>query len=104
MIYILNLENISPEEKTAKIASLIGELTEIRQELQTVEFSQISLFDQTAENRARNQTIMWWVLSLSHIKNEQNEIVNSKFDKIKIDEISENFIIKKNKVSVYIKI
>jgi hypothetical protein len=69
----LNLENISPEEKTAKIASLIGELTEIRQELQTVEFSQISLFDQTAENRARNQTIMWWVLSLSHIKNEQNE-------------------------------
>ena len=32
----LNLENISPEEKTAKIASLIGELTEIRQELQTV--------------------------------------------------------------------
>lgn len=76
----LNLENISPEEKTTKIASLIGELTEIRQELQTVEFSQISLFDQTAENRARNQTIMWWVLSLSHIKNEQNEDFTPLFD------------------------
>lgn len=76
----LNLENISPEEKTAKIASLIGELTEIRQDLQALEFSQISLFDQTAENRARNQTIMWWVLNLSHIKNENNEDFIPLFD------------------------
>ena len=44
------------------------------------------------------------LINMEKIKNEQNEIVNSKFDKIKIDEISENFIIKKNKVSVDIKI
>ena len=27
---------------------------------------QSSLFDQTAENRARNRTILWWVLNLAH--------------------------------------
>ena len=42
----LNLENISPEDKTAKVAKLLGELTEIRSQLQTLEFSQIALFDQ----------------------------------------------------------
>lgn len=69
----LNLENISPEEKTAKIAKLISELAEIRQELQDVEFSQISLFDQTAENRARNQCIMWWVLNLAYTLDSKEE-------------------------------
>ena len=67
----LNLENISPEDKTAKVASVLAELTEIRQQLQNLEFSQISLFDQTAENRARNQCIMWWVLNLSYMFDEK---------------------------------
>ena len=66
----LNLENISPEDKTAKVAKLLGELTEIRSQLQTLEFSQIALFDQTAENRARNQCIMWWVLNLAHTEDQ----------------------------------
>ena len=30
--------------------------------------SQASLFDQTAENRARNKTILWWVLNLAYEK------------------------------------
>ena len=87
----LNLENISPEEKTAKVASIIAELTEIRQELQNLEFSQISLFDQTAENRARNQTIMWWVLNLSHKKDEKNEDFVPLFNGKTFDEKIEHY-------------
>ena len=30
--------------------------------------AQAALFDQTAENRARNKTILWWVLQLSYEK------------------------------------
>jgi superfamily II DNA or RNA helicase len=69
----LNLENISPEDKTAKVAKLLGELTEIRSQLQTLEFSQIALFDQTAENRARNKTILWWILNLSYMIDKENK-------------------------------
>lgn len=87
----LNLENISPEDKAAKIAKLIVELTEIRQELQTVEFSQISLFDQTAENRARNQCIMWWVLHLAHIFDEKINDFSPLFNGKTFEEKLENY-------------
>lgn len=87
----LNLENISPEDKAIKIAKLITELTEIRQELQAVEFSQISLFDQTAENRARNQCIMWWVLYLAHIFDEKTNDFKPLFDGKTFDEKLENY-------------
>lgn len=69
----LNLEGVSPEAKTSRIAQLMVELTDIRQELQNLEFSQISLFDQTAENRARNQCIMWWVLNLAYTLDGKGE-------------------------------
>ena len=38
----------------------------MRRELVEIENSQSNIFDQTAENRAKNQTIMWWVLQLSN--------------------------------------
>ena len=34
---------------------------------------QSSLYDQTAENRARNRTILWWVLHLAHSKESSAE-------------------------------
>ena len=30
--------------------------------------SQAALFDQTAETRARNKTILWWILHLSYLQ------------------------------------
>ena len=39
----------------------------LRTEIQDFEIAQASLFDQTAENRARNKTILWWILHLSFL-------------------------------------
>jgi len=36
--------------------------------------AQANLFEQTAENRARNKTIMWWVLQLSLIEGEDKKL------------------------------
>ena len=47
---------------------LIEELGSAREEIQEFEMAQAALFDQTAENRARNKTILWWVLQLSYEK------------------------------------
>lgn len=52
---------------------VIGELAELRTQIQDFETAQASLFDQTAENRARNKTILWWVLQLAYIVNEKGE-------------------------------
>ena len=62
--------------------------------------AQASLFDQTAENRARNKTIMWWVVQLSYEKNKDEMTPvfgeGSYEDKIKaydiLEEVDDSFI------------
>lgn len=63
----LSLKDLSTrtEEEKAKYKSLIKDIAATREKLQDYEFAQASLFEQTAENRARNKTIMWWVFNLS---------------------------------------
>lgn len=69
----INLEKVSKEEQTKKITDILNEITETRKELQEIENYHSTLFDQTAENRARNQTIMWWVLNLSYISENNTD-------------------------------
>lgn len=58
------------EEEKQVYKKLIKDIAETREKLQDYEFAQASLFEQTAENRARNKTIMWWVLNLSLIEKD----------------------------------
>lgn len=69
----INLDNLPKEEKDKRISEISLEMEEIRKALQDFEMSQMALFDQTAENRARNQTIMWWVLNISFRQKDNTE-------------------------------
>lgn len=53
------------DEEKKEYRELVNKISSTKEKLQDYEFAQASLFDQTAENRARNKTIMWWVLFLS---------------------------------------
>jgi len=68
----INLDKLSEDIQKEKVTSVLNEILDVRKELQEFEFYQSNLFDQTAENRARNQTIMWWVLHISYIQNEKD--------------------------------
>jgi len=71
----LNLDKLNDEEKKEKLTEAIIDMSTIKQDLHQFELSQQSLFDQTAEVRARNQTIMWWVLNLSYsVEDEKEEV------------------------------
>jgi hypothetical protein len=70
----VNLEKKSEEEKKDKITDLLMEMSDLRRELQDFETAQSSLFDQTAETRAKNKTIMWWVLQLAQVEKKNDEI------------------------------
>ena len=59
------LDDRSPEEE-AKFLNSKEFLKDARVRIQEFEMQQSSLYDQTAENRARNKTILWWVLHLGH--------------------------------------
>lgn len=69
----LNLEKLNEKEKREQLTEVIIEMSTIKQELHQFELSQQSLFDQTAEVRARNQSIMWWVLNLSYSGEDEKE-------------------------------
>jgi len=87
----LNLKNLSEEKKNDLISSIYTELTLLKKDLQEYETLYSSLFEQTAENRAKNSTVMWWVLFLSHYKNSEDEEYSSVFDGVTYDEKIESY-------------
>lgn len=56
------------EEEQAQLKLLMQDIENVREKIQNFEIAQSSLFEQTAENRARNKTIIWWLLNLSYIE------------------------------------
>lgn len=59
------------EEEKSKVEVILNEVVRIRTEIADFENQQNSLFEHTAENRARNKTILWWVLNLAHDESEK---------------------------------
>ena len=66
-------ESIRTEEEKTNLKSVVEKMNDARDRLQKYEMAQANLFEQTAENRARNKTIMWWVLQLSLIQGEDKK-------------------------------
>jgi hypothetical protein len=66
-----NLTKVAEEDQEAKIKELLNEILNIKKDLANLESQQSSVFDQTAENRARNQVILWWVLNLSYVSYDE---------------------------------
>lgn len=62
----------TPEDKE-KLSELEKALKSTRQILTQFELEQQSLYEQTAEVRARNKTILWWILNLSYSESENGE-------------------------------
>jgi hypothetical protein len=89
-------ESIRSDEEKENLKAVIVKMNDARERLQKYEMAQANLFEQTAENRARNKTIMWWVLQLSLIQGDDKkfkELFNegSYEEKIKrYDEIEES--------------
>ena len=92
----LKQESLRTDEEKNELAKIIEKMTETREMIQKYEMAQANLFEQTAENRARNKTIMWWVLQLSLIEGEDKKLKqlfgDSTYDEKlkKYDEIEES--------------
>jgi hypothetical protein len=87
-------KSITDEEKQ-KMSAVEGEIVDIRRQMQQFEMDQINAFENTAEAKARNRTIIWWAANLAteevegafqHLLN--GETVEDKLDYY--DEIIEN--------------
>lgn len=68
--------NSRSAEDNDKISLIEGDIVRIRREMQDFEMEQINAFENTAEAKARNRTIIWWAANLG------SEEVNGSFKSI----------------------
>ena len=73
---LFKTEDQRSEAEKTRVNELTEDLDSIRKEIQSFESSQIAIFENTAEAKARNRTILWWVLNLAH------EELNDKYEEV----------------------
>ena len=59
------------EDDKVKTKGILDEIVRVRTALADFENQQNNLFEHTAENRARNKTILWWTLHLAYNSDEK---------------------------------
>jgi len=79
-IYDLQNENIKleaitnkTEEIQNKISTVVGKSTEVRKNIVEIESSYRALFDHTADSKAQNRIILWYIINLTYIKKQADE-------------------------------
>ena len=65
------LDGDDKEVETSKIR-ILSQINDSRNEISDIENVHQYIYDQTAEVKARNKTILWWILHLSHKQDETN--------------------------------
>jgi hypothetical protein len=70
-----NLKDEKTDEDAKKMNSLAYEFSHIKEELQALEASRNDLFQNTAETKAQNKTILWLTLFLTYIQTEDGKEV-----------------------------
>ena len=90
----------TPTQKK-KLKELEKEIKPARRELRDLQLMEDNLYEETAESRARNKVILWWMLHLAHQDEEGKETpffgdgdLDSRFEKYdEIDEGEDTFSI-----------
>jgi hypothetical protein len=73
-LLLKSTENRTAEEKV-RFDQITVDLEEIRKKIQSFEASQINIFENTAEAKARNRTILWWVTNLAFKADDKGEFL-----------------------------
>lgn len=114
---IQKILSVDEKDQTEEILKELKEKTDrindIRSDIQSFESSQISIFENTAEAKARNKTILWWVLNLVCKINEDGSYSNvctgktfndklEQYDLIEDAETNDNYLENVLKRSAYL--
>lgn len=63
------------EEELNTRQDILEEMVKLRGQISEIENTKNSLFEQTAETRARNKTIVWWILNLAYEKDKKGNYI-----------------------------
>tara|TARA_R110000751_G_scaffold77108_1_gene155476 strand:- start:345 stop:1142 length:798 start_codon:yes stop_codon:yes gene_type:complete len=68
----IDLKKRTPVQKK-RLKELDSEIKPTRRSLRDLQLVEDSLYEETAESRARNKVILWWMLHLAHIEEGEKE-------------------------------
>lgn len=75
----LNTKSSKTQKDTDRIKDLSAKLGETRKNIVTVETNYASLFNHTADSRAANKAVTWYLLNLSYIRKDEEDAVEPIF-------------------------
>jgi len=81
------------ENDKKKIENLIVELTDLRRAIVDLETTYSSLFNYTADSRAQNKVIQWYILHLSHVQKSDEDKIEALFPGETFEEKEENYYV-----------
>jgi hypothetical protein len=96
-IYDLQNENIRLESSTKKkenkekIDQIVENLTKTRKEIIDIESNYRSLFDHTADSKAQNKLLLWYILNLTYIKLDSESVEKPYFEGEEFEDKLQNF-------------
>lgn len=111
-IYDLQGENLRldlSENKTDEILErqkvLVDQLLAARKEIVDIESSYRSLFDHTADSKAQNKVLLWYIINLTHVKKESDDSPKPLFKGKEFEDKLQDFYSKEEEQSEeYVKI
>jgi len=71
----IKLEAISnkTDEIKERLSDVVARSTQVRKEIVDIESSYRALFDHTADSKAQNRIILWYIINLTYIKKDSDE-------------------------------
>jgi hypothetical protein len=76
----LNVKTKKTKTDEDRIAKLSGDMAVLRKQIVDTETSYSSLFNHTADTRAQNKAIQWYILHLTHVQKEDKDEIDPLFD------------------------
>ena len=70
------LKEQDPEKFTAKQKEVYRQIADLRRTIATIETNYSSLLNHTADTRAQNKVISWYLLSLTHTEDKDGDLVS----------------------------
>jgi len=76
----LQIKSVKTEKDTARLKEIAGEIALLRKDIINVETSYSNLFNHTADVRAENKVIQWYILNLTFVQKSDEEEASPLFE------------------------
>jgi hypothetical protein len=87
----ISLKSDKNQNDLNRLEEIVGEIAELRKDIINVETSYSNLFNHTADTRAENKVIQWYILNLTYVQKGDDEKTHPLFEGIDFEQKLERY-------------